>query len=139
MMIFAEEKAMVYRGTFILVLVLSLLSWPLASGAEELVSGRYQELGGNQVRIELKVGSPPPASIILIQNLPKGCKVITSRPEMKKYSPATGKAKWLLSKVVTGKMIISVTLDRPVDKRELSGEIRYRGEAGKMITAPLSK
>ena len=139
MMIFEEGKAMVYRSTFILVLILSMLFWPLVSGADELVTGLYKDIGGSEVRVELTVGNPPPASIILVQNLPKGVKVTASSPELKKFSPAKGKAKWLLSKVKPGKLVVSVSLERPIDKGEISGEIRYRGRAGKMITAPLKK
>ena len=128
-----------FRGTFVLVLIMSTLAWPFDSGAAELVSGRYLDIGGNEVRVELTVGSPAPASIILIQQLPKGVKVNASMPELKMYSPAKGKAKWLLSKVIVGKKTVSVTLDRPVAKEEISGEIRYRDAAGTMVTAPLSK
>ena len=130
---------MVSRGSFVLVLILSMIAWPLASGAEELVSGRYKNISGNEVRVELTVGSPAPASLILIQDLPKGVKVTASRPKLKKYSPAKGKAKWLFSKVTAGKMTVFVTLDRPVGKEEISGEIRYRDAAGRMVAAPLSK
>jgi hypothetical protein len=139
MTIFKEKKAMVSRGTLVLVLILSMLAWPLVAGAEELVSGRYHDLGGNEVRVELTIGSPAPASIILIQNLPRGVKVIASSPELKKYSPSKGQAKWLFRKVVAGKKIVSVTLDRPVGKGEISGEIRCRDAAGKMVTVQLSK
>ncbi len=139
MMIFKEKKAMVSRGTLVLVLIMSMFAWPLLAGAEELVSGRYLDLGGNEVRVELTITSPAPASIILIQSLPRGVKVIASSPELKKYSPGKGQAKWLFRKVDAGKKIVSMTLERPVDKGEISGEIRYRDAAGKMITVPLSK
>ena len=130
---------MVSRGTLVLVLILSMLALPLVAGAEELVSGRYHDLGGNEVRVELTIGSPAPASIILIQNLPRGVKVIASSPELKKYSPGKGQAKWLFRKVTAGKKIVSLTLDRPVGKGEISGEIRCRDAAGKMVTVPLTK
>jgi hypothetical protein len=139
MTIFKEKKAMVSRGTLVLVLILAMLAWPLFAGAGELVSGRYLDLGGNEVRVELTIGSPAPASIILIQNLPKGVMVTASSPELKKYSPGKGQAKWLFRKVAAGKQIVSLTLDRPVTKGEISGEIRYRDVAGKMVTVPLSK
>ena len=89
--------------------------------------------------MELAIGSPAPASIILIQNLPIGVKVIASSPELKKYSPGKGKAKWLLRKVAPGKKIVSVTLERSVAKGEVSGEIRYRDAAGQMVAVQLSK
>ena len=139
MMIFKEKKAMVSRGTLVLVLILSMLVWPLFAGAGELVSGRYHDLGGNEIRVELTITSPAPASIILIQSLPRGVKVIASSPELKKYSPGKGQAKWLFRKVPAGKMAVTVTLDRSVDKGEISGEIRYRDAAGKMVSVPLLK
>ena len=128
---------MFFRGTFVLVLILTFFACPLVSGAEELVSGRYTDIGGNVVIVELTVGSPAPASVILVQNFPKGAKVTASRPELKMYSE--GKAKWLLSKVVSGKSTVSATLDRPINKGEISGEIRYRGAAGTMVSSSISK
>ena len=139
MMIFKEKKAMVFRWTLALVLFLSMLVLPLLAGAGELVSGRYHDLGSNEVRVELSIGRPAPASIILIQNLPVGVKVIASSPELKKYSPGKGQAKWLFRKVAAGKKIVSLTLDRPVTKGEISGEIRCRDAAGKMVTVQLTK
>ena len=130
---------MVCRWTLALVLILSMLVWPLVAGAEELVSGRYHDLGSNEVRVELTIGSPAPASIILIQNLPRGVKVIASSPELKKYSPGKGQAKWLFRKVPAGKMAVTVTLERSVTKGEISGEIRYRDAAGKMVAVHLTK
>ena len=130
---------MIFKKTFMLTLTLSILASPLISSAEELVSGRYHGLGSKEIKVELTIGNPAPASIILVQNLPGGVKVIASNPELKKYSPAKGKAKWLLNKVKAGKMVVSVSCDRLISKGEVSGEIRYRNTSGKMVSSPLSK
>ena len=75
--------------------------------------------------------------MIVIQNLPKGVKVVGSKPELKKYNPNKGVAKWLLRKVAPGKMVVSLQLDRPVDKGEINGEVRCRNSAGKMVSIAL--
>jgi len=118
--------------------ILIILINPMTVFADELVSGRYLSAVGKEIRIELKIGTPAPSSVIVIQKLPKGTKVISSSPVAKKYNSAQGKAKWLLSKVISGKMAISMTLDRVISKGEVSGEIRWRNAAGKMVSVALT-
>jgi hypothetical protein len=130
-------KAMGFTRITMLVWILFILSSPLNAAADELVTGRYLSASGKEIRVELKIGSPAPPSVILIQKLPKGTGVTASSPELKKYSPAKGKAKWLLSKVKPGKMTISMTLDRAIAKGEVSGEVRCRNSAGKMVSVAL--
>ena len=117
---------------------LIMLAGPLTAVADELVSGRYLSASGKEIRVELKIDSPPPASVIIVQKLPKGTGVIASSPKVKMYDPVKGEAKWLLSKVSPGKMTISMTLDRAMAKGDVSGEVRCRNTAGKMVKVPLT-
>ncbi|MDF1578577.1 MAG: hypothetical protein RQ753_08730 [Desulfurivibrionaceae bacterium] len=121
---------------FSLVLLAALLAIPFPAGAGELVSGRYLQGTGKEIEIELEINSPPPL-LIVIQNLPRGAVVLGSDPELKTYDPAEGVAKWLLGKVKAGKMRIAFQLDRPVAKGALRGELRFRDEAGRMISIAL--
>lgn len=120
------------------VVILFILASPFVAAADELVSGRYLRAEGKEIKVELKIGSPAPASVIVVQKLPKGTGVISSSPKVKNYNPAKGKAKWLLSKVSSGKMTISMTLDRAIAKGEVSGEVRCRNTDGKMVSVPLT-
>jgi len=119
------------------VLVTGAIFVPTYVNAEGLVTGRYLQETGKEVAIELEISSPPPPLVIVIQNLPQGIKIVASDPEMKTYDPGTGEAKWLLSNVASGKMRISLQIDRPVKKGEISGEIRFRNEAGQMASIAL--
>jgi hypothetical protein len=120
-----------------MVLLTGLLLCPLTAAAEELVSGHYLTGVGKEIKIELEIGSPAPPLVIVIQNLPPGTGVISSRPRLKKYDPKKGEAKWLLNKVKPGKTTVSLQLDRAVGAGELSGEIRSRMGGGKMVSSAL--
>jgi hypothetical protein len=108
-----------------------LVPAPVAAGGP--VAGRYLTGVGNEIEIELVIAAPAPPLVIVIQNLPVGTKVAGSTPALTKYDPAKGEAKWLLNKVAPGRMIVSLRLERPVAKGEISGEIRYRNGAGEMV------
>jgi hypothetical protein len=125
-----------YRLLIAVVLTGFLLD-PSPAGAEKLVSGRYLQGAGERIAIELEIGSPPPALVIVIQNLPQGVKVTDSKPKLKTYDPASGVAKWLLNKPNPGKMTVSFELDRPLAKGEVEGELRFRDDAGRMVSVAL--
>lgn len=120
-----------------LILLGGFLLWPLPAGAEGLVAGHYGQGVGSELEIILEIGSPPPPLVIVSQNLPLGTRVLSATPKLKKYDPDTGKAKWLLSKVNSGKMTISLRLDRPVARGQISGEIMSRSGGGKMVSVAL--
>lgn len=121
----------------LVVLIAGILIWPLAADAENLVSGHYLKGAGQEIIIELKISTPAPPLVIVVQHLPKGVNVVAAEPELKKYMPNKGVAKWLLPKVATGQTTISLQLDRPIERGELNGEIRFRDAAGKMVSIPL--
>ena len=131
--------AMKFRGVVLAGLIFVVLAWPLGATAGDLVSGHYLKSSGKEIKVELRIGSPAPASIIVIQRLPKGTGVVSSSPKLKMYNPAKGKAKWLLSKVRPGKTTISMTLDRAIAKGEVSGEVRCRDASGKMLKVDLAE
>lgn len=121
----------------LLVLLATFLVGPARAGTEQLVSGHYLQGVGKEIEIGLEIGAPAPMLVIVIQNLPGGIGVVGSKPELKKYDPEKGVAKWLLNKVAAGRMTVSLQLARPVGPGEISGEIRYRNEAGEMVGIPL--
>jgi hypothetical protein len=131
------EQVMGFCRFGLVVLLAGILLCPLPADAEDLVSGRYLKGEGQEIKIELEISSPAPPLVIVIQNLPKGVKVVGSKPELKKYNPNKGVAKWLLRKMAPGKMVVSLQLDRPVAKDEINGEVRCRNSAGKMVSIAL--
>jgi hypothetical protein len=121
----------------LVVLVAGIIALPIAANAEDLVSGRYIKAEGKEIVIELEISTPAPPLVIVVQDLPDGVKVVSSRPKLKKYSPKKGIAKWLLHKVKPGKMVVSMMLDRPIGKGMIEGEVRSRNLAGKMVSVDL--
>lgn len=118
-----------------LLLLLALISLPLPAAAKEAVLGRYLSKGGQEIKIELEVSAPAPALVIIIQNLPSGVAVTGSSPEAKLAEPGQGLVKWLLSGLAPGKQLLQLKLDKAVEARALSGEIRYRDPAtGNMVS-----
>ncbi len=133
-------------GFFLLIglgcmsLVLVTLWGPARLRAGELVSARYLRAQGRELVVKIIVGSPPPPSLILIQNLPAGVAVRRSLPPAQSVNAAKGKAKWLLREVQAGTLIVRMSLDRVVSAASIAGEIRYREpSSGTMITLPIAK
>lgn len=107
--------------------------------AEHLVTAAYLQAQGRQLTIELQIGSPPPPTLIIIQNLPPGTAIAQAEPPTKSVNTAKGEAKWLLKNVTAGPLTLRLLLDREVSAAEISGEIRYLEPAsGAMVELPIS-
>ena len=115
-------------------IALTNLAAPCPSWANDLVMGRYLRSEGKEIQLELDVQPPTPASVIVVQYLPKGIGIMSSSPKPMKFNQKKGVAKWLLKGVEPGKRLVTMQLDRPLRSGEVSGEVRYKHPAtGKMI------
>ncbi|NIA05127.1 MAG: hypothetical protein GWP11_04075 [Proteobacteria bacterium] len=133
-------KFLLTIGLGCLGLVLVILWSPARLRAGEQVSARYLRAQGRELVVKIIVGSPPPPSLIVIQNLPAGVAVRSSRPAARSVNAARGKAKWLLREVQAGTIMVRMSLDRAVPAAAIAGEIRYREPgSGTMITLPIAK
>ena len=94
--------------------------------AIEPVSGQYRSTFGSTVQLDLRVGYPPPASIIIEQYFPVGLQIISAEPALRKISDTRGVAKWLLKGIKPGSYTISLQFDRPVQSSIFHAIIRYR-------------
>jgi len=113
---------------------------PLAGLASPLVTATYQHADGSELSVKIEVGSPPPASLILIQKLPPGTNILHSQPPAQKINPAKGEAKWLFRKLKPGTLTVSFSLDRQVKTAEVSGQIRFKSSGSEeMESLPVSK
>ncbi len=127
-------------GLGCLGLVLVTFLSPARLRAGELVTARYLRAQGRKLVVKIVVGSPPPPSLIVIQNLPAGVAIRSSLPPAKSVNAARGKAKWLLREVQAGTIMVRMSLDRSVSAAAIAGEIRYREpESGAMVTLPIIK
>jgi hypothetical protein len=97
-----------------------------------VVSGRYLEKG-TTVSLEIRIGRPAPASLIVIQHLPQGTEIVSADPPCRKYNAARGEARWLLRKPAPGTLTIHLTLAQPA--AAVSAELRCMDPAtGRLVT-----
>lgn len=133
-----ERKNFRTAATALFVLFLLTMINPVAGQTAELVMCRYLKASGNEITLELQIGSPPPASLIVTQNLPGDIEIVSSSPPIKKLSKNQGEAKWLLTGLSPGSVVLVLTLNAPVAPGQISGEIRYKNpSSGAMVQMPI--
>ncbi|HEJ83256.1 MAG TPA: hypothetical protein ENO25_01690 [Desulfobacteraceae bacterium] len=121
-------------------LLWSGLLMPAMLGAAPAISAGYVQARGTQLAIEITTGSNPPASAILVQQLPPGVRILASQPGFSNYDARRNQAKWLLRQLSPGKSTVTMTLDRAVSANEISAEIRFKPQqGGKMTTIQVKK
>jgi len=113
------------------LLILSTLSSPETLQAAPQVTAQYSKSEGKEIVVEITVPSPPPSSIIFVQQLPTEVMIQRTQPKANSINQKKGKAKWLLRNLKPGKLSIRMFLDREVDRNEISGEIRFTASNGK--------
>lgn len=111
--------------TFLCAIVF-LLSLSPSVEAMEPVSGHYRSTFGTTIELELQVGYPAPASLIVEQYFPAGLQILSAQPALQKYSSTQGMAKWFLKEIKPGSYNIFLQFDQPVQSSSVRGVIRYR-------------
>jgi len=109
---------------FVGALLLTILPMQVCAG--NLVSAKYITSEGQKIVMELRIQSPAPNTVIVIQHLPKDTGIKQSDPPFDKYNPKRCEAKWLLRKVKPGTLRISMETTGSVKAGEVRGEIRYK-------------
>ncbi|MGV1099104.1 hypothetical protein ACUUL3_06780 [Thiovibrio sp. JS02] len=113
-----------------------LLPLPARAG-KDLVDCRYLSSSGTEIRLQIAVSSPPPTTLIIIQNIPEGRIIASASPGYNKYNEKRGEAKWLLKGVAPGSFVLAIRLDQPIGAGEINGEIRYKNPVtGQMVSMP---
>lgn len=113
-----------------------LLALPaIADAAGKPVSSRYLQPGGRHIQLQLSVGAPAPATIIVVQSLPPGATIERAQPPVSRFDRQSGEAKWLLKGTDHTSLLVDLHLSEPVRASELRGQIRYKHPVtGVMIT-----
>lgn len=133
-----RRKNIGMAATSLFLLFLLTMLKPLPGEAAELVRCRYLKASGTEITLELQIGSPPPASLIVIQNFPSDVEIVSSSPPIKKLSKNQGEAKWLLTGLSPGNVVLVLTLNAPVAPGQITGEIRYKNPiSGSMVQLPI--
>jgi hypothetical protein len=113
-------------ATALLALLLALPA--VVDAADGPVVGRYLRAEGQQIQLQLAIGSPAPASIIVTQTLPPGTAIVQAQPPVSRFDGQSGEAKWLL-KGESGTMVLDLQLAQPIRAGEVKGQIRYKHPA----------
>ncbi len=107
-----------------LAVLLPCLCFAAQAQATGVVSGRYLTRTSTELTLEIKVESPVPVTLIIIQHLPPGTTPATASPSYKKYNEKKGEVRWLFRNVQTGTLKINLTLMTPVKPDQVHAEIR---------------
>ena len=97
---------------------------PQPSAATE-ITAHYARAQGKTIVLKLAVGNPPPNTIIVIQKVPPGAKLVRSTPPHKSYREEVGEIKWLIKKPAVGNQSIQIQLKNPVPAGSVSAMVRY--------------
>lgn len=134
-------------GLYYIVLLCCVLYLPsvgVAFGAE--ITARYSQPRGTKIKWSITIPNPPPAAVIVIQMIPPGTDILSASPAYSSYDKKTGTAKWLLSGVYPGKVVMSMQLSQPIRKKgEIHGKIIFQDQSAKstastsMVLTPKAK
>lgn len=125
---------------FRFLFLLAILLPGVVPAAPPGVTASYRQAAGTRLTVEIDIGSPSPSSLILVQRLPAGVRLLNAVPEANTVNTGTGEVKWLLHTVSAGSLIIEMTLDRTVEADEVSAEIRFKQPGGgEMTILPVAK
>lgn len=138
-MLLTKDKNRACSLLFLFTILLYNLSLPAANArGSELVTCKYLASSGKRIELQIGVASPPPATLIVTQRLPRGTSVIGSSPKVKKINAKQGIVKWLLKRVQPGSFVLSLTLDQPLAPGMISGELQYKNPlTGVMVRMPI--
>ncbi len=94
--------------------------------AGEQVTGKYTRISGNTIVLQLSVASPPPANLIIVQDIgSRANRVVSTKPTAKKINPGKGRVKWLFRNMRPGNISLEITCLNPVSGSPWA-KIRYR-------------
>jgi uncharacterized protein (DUF58 family) len=113
-------------GAILLLALLITIPTAAARDGEPLVTSRYLKAQGRDIRLELTIGSPAPATVIVTQHLPADISIEQAQPAVNRFDQRRSEAKWLLSGIDRGRLGIEMRLSRPVRAGELRGQIQYK-------------
>ncbi|MDA8164270.1 MAG: hypothetical protein M0017_04475 [Desulfobacteraceae bacterium] len=129
------KRSWTFGAAALLIFLLVLPS--LAKAAAGPVTGRYLRAEGQLIQLQITIGSPTPASIIVVQNLPPGTAIVQARPQVNRYDMQSGEAKWLLRG--SGTLLLELDLAQPVRPGQIRGQVRYKDPAtGATMTEDLA-
>jgi|GEM_PF-1934006 len=129
-------KISIENGILKKILHTSVLLVAIATGfaavsfADTAIIARYIEPRGDHIVWKIKVPSPPPAAVIVIQYILPGTEILESSHPLSSYDKEAGIAKWLLSSIAPGTLKMDMKLSKPIRKKgEIHGEVMFKDES----------
>lgn len=117
--------------TLMLCCFICLTTFSMAAGGGE-ITARYSQPRGTKITWSITIPNPPPAAVIVIQTIPPGTAILSASPAYSSYDKKSGTAKWLLSGVRSGTVVMAMELSQPIRKKgEIHGKIIFQDQAAK--------
>ena len=121
---------------WVMFCMVALYGIPSAS-AETSISARYKQPRGNHIQWKIKVPSPPPAAVLVIQYIIPGSEIISSSHPLSSYDKEKGVAKWLITSLSPGVLKMDMKVSKPIRKKgEIHGEVMFK-DASQNTTASM--
>lgn len=144
---FEQMKPWKYGVLGWMLILFFVIGLPLgASGADAEITARYSQPRGTSIKWSITIPNPPPAAVIVIQMIPPGTDILSATPAYSSFDKKTGTAKWLLSGVYPGKVVMKMKLSKPIRKKgEIHGKIMFQDQSAKstastsMVLTPKAK
>jgi len=114
--------------TVILLLIGGLACCSYAKDQQE-IAGRYT-VHGTRILHKITLPQQRPSAVIVVQYLPPQTKILQTTPHFSSYDETTGIVKWLLSETESGRLTISITLEKPVDRHRIRAEVLFKDQTG---------
>ncbi|MEN8140798.1 MAG: hypothetical protein ABFR97_06185 [Thermodesulfobacteriota bacterium] len=136
---FSDRRQRLFLPLIFTLLLLCLAVWPDQGRTGEPASGagiraRYSQPRGTSISWQIHIPAPPPAAVIVLQNIPPATVIKKSSPPHSGYDGASGTVKWLLTAVEPGVVKMTMELDRPIRRKgEISGKIIFQDSATRPI------
>lgn len=97
------------------------------------VSGKFLTSRGNIIKTHIVITNQAPQSLIVEQRIPKGTRVLSTKPTAQKINSSSGVVKWLFKGLSTGDQILTMRVSPPLEKKP-RGVLRYINPAtGKSV------
>lgn len=102
----------------VIFLFASLLFLFSAQGAiAQQVSGKFLSSKGNIIKTHIVIKNQAPQSLIVEQRIPKGTKILSTKPAAQKVNSNSGVVKWLFKGLSTGDKILTMKVSPPLQKK----------------------
>lgn len=108
-----------------------------SAGADPTISARYVQPRGSHIKWKVRVPSPPPEAVLVIQYILPGSDILQTSHPLSSYDKEKGIAKWLITSISPGLLKMDMKISKPIRKKgEIHGEVMFK-DASQNTTASI--